>query len=169
MSYTFTNGEDKNVTYLQRLFWLGFWGHPLHCKPTYGQVCRQSRHLQHLKSKTDTDVNTGTPDFRQLLSGAFLTCIHGQHFVIAKHAGDKLLIGSQHIIVECSGSQAEFGGLGVERGYNLGVAVALIHCTVSTQEVIIPVAVHVPHMDAWRTEGHRVFVTFISSEENVRR
>lgn len=62
--------------------------------------------------------------------------------------GDVLLIGSQHIIEECSGSQGEFGGLGIERSYDLWVAVTLVYCTVSTQEVIIPAALHIPHIDA---------------------
>lgn len=91
-------------------------------------------------------------------SGLDVTCIHWQNFIIAKHVGDILRIGSQHIIIERSGSQAELRCLGGECSYDLGMAVALVYSTVCTEEVKVPVAPHIPHIDAWeegeKTDGH---------------
>lgn len=49
--------------------------------------------------------------------------------------------------------------MGSECSYDLGMAVALVYSTVCTEEVKVPVAPHIPHIDAWgkeekKTDGH---------------
>lgn len=52
--------------------------------------------------------------------------------MVAKQVGDVFLVGSQHIVVERSGCQREFGRLSVKSSDDLRVTVALVHGAVST-------------------------------------
>lgn len=76
------------------------------------------------------------------------TCVHGQDFVVAEQRGDELLVFSQHVVVEGSGGQRESGGLLVQRCHDFWVAVTLIYRAVRTQEVKIPTAFDVPHVNS---------------------
>lgn len=74
-----------------------------------------------------------------------LTCIHGKELVVTEKFGDIFLIFSQDVVVESSGSESEFLCLVDQRPNDLGVAVALVDGGVGTQEVEVPLALHVPY------------------------
>ena len=88
--------------------------------------------------------------------GEIVTRVHGQDLVVAEQAGDELLVLSQNVVVEGPRGEREPRGLAVERGDDFGVAVALVHRAVGAQEVVVPAALDVPHVDAWGPRETRI-------------
>ena len=91
----------------------------------------------------------------------FGTGVHRQELVIAEVLGGHLLVGTQAVVVEGTGGQAQLLGLVAEGLHDLGVAVPLVDGGIGRQEIIVPLAVHVPDIDAlapFQDDGQRVIV-----------
>lgn len=76
------------------------------------------------------------------------TCVHGEDLIKSKKFSDIFLVLSKNIVVECSWGQGQRRGL-ISQGFDdLGVGMTLVHCTVSTEEIVVAVAIHIPHKHA---------------------
>ena len=87
--------------------------------------------------------------------------VHRQKLVIAEVLGGHLLVGAQAVVVEGAGGQAQLLGLVAEGLHDLGVAVSLVDGGIGRQEIVVPLAVHVPDIDAlapFQDDGQRVIV-----------
>ena len=91
----------------------------------------------------------------------FGTGVHRQELVIAEVLRGHLFIRTQAIVVEGAGGQAQFLGLVAEGLHDLGMAVPLVDGGIGRQEIIVPLAVHVPDIDAlapFQDDGQRMIV-----------
>ena len=87
--------------------------------------------------------------------------VHRQELVVAEVLGGHLLIGSQAVIVERAGSQAQLVGLLAEGLHDLGVAMSLVDGGIGRQKVEVAFPVDVPDeyaLSPFQDDGQRVVV-----------